>query len=445
MMAVFIAIVMGGIITFAINGIFGDMIFRNKDLEKLASKRNEEVLNNLFHFVDIKSGDEVKIYKEIKYFMENSNGSQGNNIFIVDNSGKVKLTHSKLGINEIDINQGEGSFIDLIGEKYVGRNIIRINDDNLLVLLSENYIDNELNIILLGAILSGIIFIMLIKSRVEYISNLSKSVRKIAKGNLATRIELKYQNELKTLGEDINYMAGELQREENYQKEFITNISHDLRTPLTTMLGYSKMIEDGNYDNQDELKKYVGIINKKGQNLKLMIDEFFDYSKLSSNDMNIEKVLVNLNEMILQLISEEEVNLQMKNLSIEVELEKSKIFTYADPVLIYRAFENLINNAIKYSKESTVISISLKSENIEGVDYGVLYVENMPDSEITKANIENLFKRLYKVDKSRSNEGSGLGLVITKEIVKLHNGVITARLKDRKIILRLGLIKEEVK
>ena len=445
MMAVFIAIVMGGIITFAINGIFGDMIFRNKDLEKLASKRNEEVLNNLFHFVDIKSGDEVKIYKEIKYFMENSNGSQGNNIFIVDNSGKVKLTHSKLGINEIDINQGEGSFIDLIGEKYVGRNIIRINDDNLLVLLSENYIDNELNIILLGAILSGIIFIMLIKSRVEYISNLSKSVRKIAKGNLATRIELKYQNELKTLGEDINYMAGELQREENYQKEFITNISHDLRTPLTTMLGYSKMIEDGNYDNQDELKKYVGIINKKGQNLKLMIDEFFDYSKLSSNDMNIEKVLVNLNEMILQLISEEEVNLQMKNLSIEVELEKSKIFTYADPVLIYRAFENLINNAIKYSKESTVISISLKSENIEGVDYGVLYVENIPNSEITKANIENLFKRLYKVDKSRSNEGSGLGLVITKEIVKLHNGVITARLKDRKIILRLGLIKEEVK
>ena len=445
MMAVFIAIVMGGIITFAINGIFGDMIFRNKDLEKLASKRNEEVLNNLFHFVDIKSGDEVKIYKEIKYFMENSNGSQGNNIFIVDNSGKVKLTHSKLGINEIDINQGEGSFIDLIGEKYVGRNIIRINDDNLLVLLSENYIDNELNIILLGAILSGIIFIMLIKSRVEYISNLSKSVRKIAKGNLATRIELKYQNELKTLGEDINYMAGELQREENYQKEFITNISHDLRTPLTTMLGYSKMIEDGNYDNQDELKKYVGIINKKGQNLKLMIDEFFDYSKFSSNDMNIEKVLVNLNEMILQLISEEEVNLQMKNLSIEVELEKSKIFTYADPVLIYRAFENLINNAIKYSKESTVISISLKSENIEGINYGILYVENMPDSEITKANIENLFKRLYKVDKSRSNEGSGLGLVITKEIVKLHNGVITARLKDRKIILRLGLIKEEVK
>ena len=445
MIAIFIAIVIGGIITFAINGIFGDMIFRNKDLEKLASKRNEEVLNNLFHFVDIKSGDEVKIYKEIKYFMENSNGSQGNNIFIVDNSGKVKLTHSKLGINEIDINQGEGSFIDLIGEKYVGRNIIRINDDNLLVLLSENYIDNELNIILLGAILSGIIFIMLIKSRVEYISNLSKSVRKIAKGNLATRIELKYQNELKTLGEDINYMAGELQREENYQKEFITNISHDLRTPLTTMLGYSKMIEDGNYDNQDELKKYVGIINKKGQNLKLMIDEFFDYSKFSSNDMNIEKVLVNLNEMILQLISEEEVNLQMKNLSIEVELEKSKIFTYADPVLIYRAFENLINNAIKYSKESTVISISLKSENIEGINYGILYVENMPDSEITKANIENLFKRLYKVDKSRSNEGSGLGLVITKEIVKLHNGVITARLKDRKIILRLGLIKEEVK
>ncbi|MGL5577373.1 MAG: histidine kinase dimerization/phospho-acceptor domain-containing protein [Sarcina sp.] len=444
MIAGVFSLIVGGVLAISLSSLVEELIFKNRDFNELANKRNESVLENLYHFVDTKSQDEQIVYQGLEDFKNNFNSNYGNNAFIVDNNGNVKLTHSNLGIKQIDISAGEGKFISINNQKYVGKNIFKINDDSILVLLYENYIDDDLNVIVFGMILSGFIFIMIVTSRVKYITEISNSLRKIAKGDLTSRVDIKYKNELRTLGEDINYMAEELQREDQEQREFITNISHDLRTPLTTMLGYLKMLDAGTYKNEDELKKYIKITSRKGNNLKTMIDDFFDYAKISSNDIDEEKVLINLNEMILQLISEEEIHLQEKNLSIKVELDNSSIFTYVNPMLIYRAFNNLISNAIKYSKESTEITIKLKLEECEAITYGVLYVANIPRDKITREHTSKLFKRLYKVDKSRNDKGSGLGLVITEEIIKNHNGFVKVDLVEEKIIFSIGLIREVI-
>lgn len=444
MIAGVVSLIVGGILAISLSSLVHELIFKNRDFNELANKRNESVLENLYHFVDIKSEDEQKVYQGLKDFKNNSNSDYGNNAFIVDNDGNVKLTHSNLGIKQLNISEGEGKFITINNQKYVGKNILRINEDSILVLLYENYIDDDLNVIVFGMLLSGFIFITIISSRVKYITEVSDSLRKIANGDLTSRVEIKYKNELRTLGEDINYMAGELQREDQEQREFITNISHDLRTPLTTMLGYLKMMDAGAYKNEEELKKYIKITNKKGNNLKIMIDDFFDYAKISSNDIEEESILINLNEMILQLVSEEEIHLQEKNLSIKVELDSSSVFTYGNPILIYRAFNNLLSNAIKYSKESTEIVIRLKFEEYENVTYGILQVENIPRDKITKEHTNKLFKRLYKVDKSRNDRGNGLGLVITEEIIKKHNGFVKVDLINEKIIFSIGIIREVI-
>lgn len=250
-------------------------------------------------------------------------------------------------------------------------------------------------------------------------------------------------DELRDLAQNINYMAEELQKQDINQKEFITNISHDLRTPLTTILGYSKMIERKVYKDEEELNKYVSIINQKGNYLKTMMEDFFDYSRLSSRDLELEKNLINLNEVVLQLLDGEEINFENKDLSLKVLLERKAICTYGDPMLVARAFNNLISNSLKYSKENFKVKIQLKEKNINGVNYGVFTVENTSNQPMKEEAVENLFKRLYKLDKARNDKDSGLGLAITQEIVKLHNGFVEATLCDENIRFSIGLIQHK--
>lgn len=442
MLGIFISIIVGWILAALIANGYRSIAYNQSKLEKLAIDRNEDKLSVLNYFIDIDSKDEEKIKEGFDIFSNNQDGLERDNIYLVDNNGIIKKYNGKFPIKQIDLTIGEGKHVSYTNIKYTATNIFRVNENTLLVYMYENYLYNDLMMMIIWFLLSGIIFIILVASRVRYIEKIGEAVKEIAKGNLYNRVDIKYKNELTTLGEDINYMARELEFEDMNQRQFITNISHDLRTPLTTILGYSKMIENKVYSTEEELEKYISVINKKGNLLKTMLDDFFDYAKLSSKDIETENTLINLNEMIKQLLDEEEINFKNKNLIINRTIENKKIFIHGDPILIARAFNNLIGNAIKYSKENTIINISVKEESKEGVDYGIVYIENTPRNMLTEENINNFFKRLYKADKSRKEEGSGLGLAITKEIVKAHRGFIDVNLVNGEVLFKIGLIAE---
>lgn len=441
-LGIVISLIIGWILAALVANGYRNIAYSQSKLEKLAINRNEDRLSIMNHFIDIDSKNEEKVKEGFDIFSKNQNGLERDNIYLVDNAGTIKKYNGKFPIKEIDITIGEGKHVSNTNIKYTATNIIRVNENTLLVYMYENYLYNDLMMLIVWVILSAIIFILLVASRVRYIGKISEGVKEIAKGNLSNRVDIKYKNELTTLGEDINYMASELQLQDINQRQFITNISHDLRTPLTTILGYSKMIENKVYSNEEELEKYISTINKKGNLLKTMLDDFFDYAKLSSKDIEKENTLINLNEMIKQLLDEEEVNFKNKKLTVNNFIDNKKIFTYGDPILIARAFNNVLGNAIKYSKENTTINIEVKEESKEGVNYGIVYIENTPKNVLTEENINNFFRRLYKVDKSRKEEGSGLGLVITQEIVKGHRGFIDVNLANGKVIFKIGLIAE---
>lgn len=185
---------------------------------------------------------------------------------------------------------------------------------------------------------------------------------------------------------------------------------------------------------------YISVINNKGNYLKNMLDDFFDYAKMSSKDIELRKAEVNLNELVMQLLDCEEINFKEKKINLQMELEKKTVHTFADPNLIARAFNNLISNAVKYSKECETIKVILEEKNINDITYGVFSISNIPKNNISKKEISNLFERLYKVDKSRKEDGSGLGLAITQQIVKAHNGFIGVELISNKIVFSIGLI-----
>lgn len=282
-----------------------------------------------------------------------------------------------------------------------------------------------------------LLFFAFTQGRIAYISNIKSHVGKIATGDLSCRVPLKYKNELKELAEDINNMAEKLEKEDNKRSEFLTNISHDLRTPLTTILGYIDMIKNKKFSSSEELFKYVDIIYQKGSFLKTMLDDFFEYSKLSSNDVILEKEQLNLSELIRQSVYEESAVFEKNNLKLSVKLPEAPLYINGDAELIYRAVNNLISNAKKYSKEDTEITTTVFKEKISNDEFAIISVSNIPKDKLTQNDVDKFFDRLYKNNSSRNSEGSGLGLAITADIAKLHNGFIDGKLIDNILTFKI--------
>ena len=436
-LGVCISTVAAVIIALTFNTFYREKTLTEEKLVAMATEKNNHDFDMVKKQLQVSSNNENLVYENMKRLEKIINYSDVDRIFVVDNEGNVKKSTGEIPIRQIDLTYGEGSRIIIRKSKFIATNIIKLNRNSYLVYLNENYIYNDLIVYQVAAITMIVIFLIMISGRVEYISNIANDVRDIAKGDLSKRVAIKYKNELTDLAEDINYMVRELENQDLNEKEFITNISHDLRTPLTTILGYSKMIEQRVYSNEEDLQRYVSIINKKGRYLKSMMDDFFDYTKLSSKDMKLDMIVMNLGELILQLLDGEELNFQKRNLKLDVKLENKVFNIHGDSMLMARALGNLINNALKYSKDNTTVNITLKEQMINETNYGVFQIDNIPKNNISEEQAENLFNRLYKVSKARNEEGSGLGLAITQEIIKAHNGSIKVKLIEGRI--RFGI------
>lgn len=140
-------------------------------------------------------------------------------------------------------------------------------------------------------------------------------------------------------------MASELQKEDEKRKEFLTNISHDLRTPLTSILGYLNMINEKKFEDEKELQTYIDKVGKKSLFLKSMLDDLFQYSKLTSGDIQIENEAIYLQELLRQIVEEEKLEFQNHNLNLCLNLEKNPINIKGDGELLVRAINNLLSNA----------------------------------------------------------------------------------------------------
>ena len=289
---------------------------------------------------------------------------------------------------------------------------------------------------LLGAL---VCFLLLIWGRISYISRIRASVAEIAGGNLSCRVPCCYKNELCGLAEDINYMADTLENEEQKKNEFLTNISHDIRTPLTTILGYMEMLREEKYDSREERDSYLKIMERKGEFLSTMLEDFFQYSKLESNDRNLELFQIELNELLRQLYEDEEAEFTDRNLQLQLQLYEHAIPIMADMELIVRVVNNLLENAKKYAKVNSVVKLKTGVIQKKNETYGYFTIGNIPREQIAEGEVEQLFERLYKRDSARSEEGSGLGLSISKSIVKLHGGKLLAYLEGEYIIFKVIL------
>jgi signal transduction histidine kinase len=270
-------------------------------------------------------------------------------------------------------------------------------------------------IILIAIMISSYVFI---KREVNSFVELKTGVEKIRQGDLEYRIENIQSGMFSQIAEDVNYIGEGLEkslddkvRAERMKSELITNVSHDLKTPLTSIISYTELLSKMEL-TPEEANDYVKIIGKKSERLKNLTADLFDYSKVQSGNADIVKEKIDLSLLVRQCLAENEEAIKESGLTFVTDMPESEI-TLGDGKKLSRVLENLIGNALKYSLSGTRVYVSVNKGKIE-VKNVANYVMTFDENEITE--------RFVRGDDARSGEGSGLGLAIAKSYVEAMGG-----------------------
>lgn len=287
-------------------------------------------------------------------------------------------------------------------------------------------------------------FMILINRKIKYIKYMTKGVKEIKEEGFGKTLEVKGKDELGELCESINDMSIELRKKidkekeiENTKNELITNISHDLKTPLTALVGYLELLDSSNLDEETK-KKYTKTAYNKSLRLKELVNELFEYTKLTSSDIVINKEIFNISNIINQIVGESILSFSERNIEVILDNPYKELYLEIDSKLFTRAIENLVKNAEKYSDSNTTFKVKVKDMN----DFINISFENKCEG-IKETDLEKIFDKFYRLDKARSseNEGSGLGLNISKRIIELHNGSLSVKKENDYIKFNILLKK----
>ena len=250
------------------------------------------------------------------------------------------------------------------------------------------------------------------------IKEIESETKAIASGDLSKKIEfnLKKTNELTSISESLEKMRVSLLEAQNQKTKFIMGISHDLRTPVAVIKGYTEAISDGVLSSQDEINNAMELITEKTNQLENMIDTLINFTKMNSGEIRAAMKTQSITDFITEIIKEEETTggVFKRNIITEINFDKEVLVPF-DKMLARRVFENLFNNALRYTNDGD--SITLKSF-ID--DNNVVYVISDTGIGIEEKDLKNIFNMFYRGTNSRREEGMGVGLSVVQNIVETH-------------------------
>lgn len=295
--------------------------------------------------------------------------------------------------------------------------------------------------VIIGIII--LIYVFITRKKFRRLANVFEATEKMKNGELDKPLEIKGEDDVAKLAGNINGIVEKLKEitleEKKAQKtknDLITNVSHDLRTPLTSIIGYLNLIETDEYRDEVQLRHYTGIAYEKAKRLNVLINDLFELTKMQNGVVVLRTSKVNLVELLGQIVSEFQYQIKCNEMESRVRFSDDKLVVNGDSDKLVRAFENLITNSIKYGKEGYYIDIVTKKIGNFALVQVINYGEEIPEEDI-----KYIFDRFYRVDKSRNSEegGSGLGLSITKNIIELHKGTISALSDSEKTVFEIKL------
>lgn len=313
--------------------------------------------------------------------------------------------------------------------------------EKALVVYTYVFRDNKEWFVMIAAFVSFLIVLRLyLKGFTKYFNEINRGINALKEESLE---DVVLSSELAATEKTINTIKHTLEQQktaalvaEQRKNDLVVYLAHDLKTPLTSVIGYLTLLRDEKQISDELREKYICISLEKAERLENLINEFFEITRFNLSNIILEYSVVNLTRMLEQLVFEFNPMLAEKKLNCVLKTMPNKMIR-CDANKMQRVFDNLLRNAVNYSFENTEISITVtQNENmvhIKFVNHG---------NTIPKEKLERIFEQFYRLDTSRStgNGGAGLGLAIAREIVMLHGGTITARSEDEKIEFEVTIL-----
>ena len=272
-------------------------------------------------------------------------------------------------------------------------------------------------------ILAFICIYYLTKSMVKPLQQMSKATKQFAVGDFSYRIKTNSSDELADLAHAFNDMAEALDLLESSRRSFVSNVSHELKTPMTSIAGFIDGILDGTIP-KDKQEYYLEIVSTEVRRLSRLVVSMLNMSKIESGDIEMKPSSYDLSDQIIHILLTFEQKINSKNIDI-LGLDNLKpAIVVADPDMIYQAIYNLFDNAVKFTNDGGYIEVSL-TERASDIEVSI---KNSGEG-IREEELSHIFERFYKVDKSRSldSKGAGLGLYIVKLMIEMHGGRVIAK------------------
>ena len=270
--------------------------------------------------------------------------------------------------------------------------------------------------------IAGFTYYML--KKLSYLSYIMDGTQRIKNGDIHHKLQLIGEDNFTTLADNINNIRDGLDkaidsqlRSERMKSELITNVSHDLKTPLTSIINYVELIKKEENITPEYLKDYINVLDSKSKRLKVLIEDLFEASKASSGNIELNMEKIDITQLLRQSIGELEEKLSEANLDLKINVPEDKVYVRADGRRLYRVLENLLSNISKYSLPNTRVYIDITE--VEG--RVKLIMKNISSYELN-FDPEEIMERFKRADDSRNTEGSGLGLAIARDLVKLQGG-----------------------
>lgn len=422
---------LSGIISFVLSNVYYQSVLKNQNDLKMTN-----IALEISDFIQLQGQINMKDYFEHL-------GSIGYQVFIVDEKGNRKFFGASFRVENLPQEAIESVFN---GEIFHGiaefphktfvtgffanelRNTVGVSFEyknekyGLFLRPDIKLLFNEMHRMFGWLVIGMVVFSMLLvlvstKYLIKPLTKLTKATSLIAEGNFGIKVNINRQDEIGDLASSFQTMAGRLEKADDVRKEFISNISHDIQSPLSNIKGYLKLLRGAELTNQD--KKYFDVVDSEVNRLSYLTKQLLLLSSLDSQKDLLNKKSFSLSEQLKTVIRQYQWILSEKGLMIGYSLPDT--YLQGDPSLLYSVWENLLTNAIKYSEENGEIDITLNEQRdwieISFKDTGI---------GLNSEELERIYDRFYRADTSRTRtiEGTGLGLSIVQSILEMHNGEI---------------------
>ena len=316
---------------------------------------------------------------------------------------------------------------------------------------SGEWANNHLKLTAYIMIVSFIIFVIITTAffyiftrKIIYnINDINENINEISKGNFKVNIKVNTKDEIGQIANNINIMSRKLEEliekdreNERMKNEMISNISHDIRTPLTSVIGYVEAMKKLGYKDKEASDNCMEIILKKCDELKKLVNDLLEYTSINFKGINIKKDKLSITDVLEQIMIGFIPMLEKSNMTFNIKAPYEKIFISGDVHLILRLFENIINNNIFYGGQGKKLDIEISELN----SMASVSIKNY-GKKIPKEDIPYIFERFFRSEKSRNNNtgGKGMGLAIAKSIAEVHKGDIKVTSSDTETVFQILL------